>query len=136
MISGTDRKDLIAKLAATPTGVAITCASPSMEPTIRAGDTVRVRRVERVRAGDVVVFETADGAALMLHRVVLALPNVPWIAHLGDASRPRATALFHRDRLIGVADVPKRPPRTAAVVMALARLARRGVGAAISTVKR
>ena len=99
-----------------------------MEPTIRVGDSVCVNRAESVVAGDVVVFETADGDALMLHRVVLVLPGIPWIAHLGDASRPRSTGLFHRSRLIGVVDVSRRDPRTAATAFAMVRLARRGFG--------
>lgn len=125
MITGIDRKDLIAQLAATPAGVSVTCGSASMEPTIGVGDVVRVKSVTNVRAGEVVVFETADGEGLVLHRVVLALPGVAWIAHVGDASSPRGTALFHRDRLIGRADVARRRPRTAAVVVAGVRLAAR-----------
>jgi hypothetical protein len=105
-------------LAATPEGVEITCSGRSMEPTLRAGDRVRVRSGTPIRAGDVVLLENADGDGAVLHRVLALLPGTPWFLHGGDAGRHGGAGLARRDRIIGRALLPRRRPPLAAYVAA------------------
>lgn len=125
------RLDLLRELAATPAGAWITCAGRSMEPTLRLGQQVRVR-VGRARIGDVVLFETADRTTYVLHRLVWRAPGVPWFLHLGDAGSPLGPRFARVERIVGVAELPRRlpGPRTAAavaraLVRGAVRLARR-----------
>ncbi len=114
---------LARQLAAGPTGLAVTCASASMEPTIEVGEGV-VARSGRARVGDVVVFEHVRGT-LGLHRVVARLPG-GWLVHCGDrpGSRPGAT----RDaRVIGVVEGMRRRPWAWQVARAATLVARRAV---------
>lgn len=91
-----------------------------MEPVLRRGEQVRVRRVDprRLRPGDVFLFETTTGA-LELHRLVLALPG-GWLAHRGDNQIIARVGYTHRRLVIGRADLPRRRPRPRDVVRAVA----------------
>ncbi len=117
---------LARQLAAGPTGLAVTCASASMEPTIRVGEVV-LARSGRARVGDVVVFEHVR-STLGLHRVVARLPG-GWIVHCGDerGSRPGVT---REERVIGVVDGMRRRPTAWQLRRAAAYVARRAVGRA------
>ncbi len=132
-----DQIELVRQLAQTEVGATITCASPSMEPTILVGQEVRVVHRKVVVVGDVILFETVDGLDLVLHRVVLTVPGTPWIAQVGDASRARATALVHTSRVVGVAiDIAQRKPRTKVLAAAVFRFARRGVRVSVDSLRR
>lgn len=118
------RLELLRELAATPGGAWVTCAGRSMEPTLRLGQQVRVRAGRRARVGEVVLFETADRQSYVLHRLVWRAPGVPWFLHLGDAGSPIGPRFARVERIVGVAELPRRRPgpRTvAAVARALAR---------------
>jgi hypothetical protein len=93
-----------------------------MEPTLRRGEQVRVRRVPvaALQAGDVVLFEI-PGDAVELHRIVVRLPRGV-LVHRGDAVSAR-TGLVREGRVIGRADLPPRPPTVRAVARALATIA-------------
>lgn len=73
-----------------------------------------------MRSGDVVLFETANGAELVLHRVVFAAFWSPWFVHLGDAGK--RAGISRRDRVVGVADMPRQRPTLAALWKMSARL--------------
>ncbi|WP_051367189.1 signal peptidase I [Hamadaea tsunoensis] len=99
---------------------------PSMEPALRSGERVLVRRTRRPRRGDVVLMRLpADGALLLKRVVAVAGDHLPagWAAPdlhgLGDARVPggsyvvlgdnsavstdsRYFGLVARDRLVGV----------------------------------
>lgn len=101
---GVDLPGLLAReLARTPRGLWVTCAGRSMEPTIRMGDRVLVRTCERVRPGDVVLFQGTRG--LVLHRVLFPLPGTRWFLHIGDAGSGDGPGLAARDTLIGRAEI-------------------------------
>lgn len=121
-----DRRALVRELARTPAGIWITCAGRSMEPALRLGDRVRVKAARRPRIGDVVLLETADGRDLVLHRVILALPGLPWFWHDGDAGAPDP-APAHVRQLLGRANLARRAPRLAALA-AIARRSARALG--------
>jgi hypothetical protein len=127
-----DRRALVRELARSPSGVCITCAGRSMEPTVRPGQRLQVIAAGRPRIGEVVLFETADRRDLVLHRVVLAAPGAPWFWHIGDAGSPEGPARAHVRQLIGRALLPRRRPALAdlvAIAAAAAReLRRRGCG--------
>lgn len=110
------------ELARSRDGVWVTCAGRSMEPTIKLGERVRVRTCARIRAGDVILFAGARGC--VLHRVVLALPGVPWFAHIGDAGSPDGPGIADKRTVIGRADVPRQCPSVRARAAGLRRLAR------------
>lgn len=114
------RHALVRDQARAPGGVWVTCGSDSMVPTVRPQQNVCVRATEQLRAGDVVLFETTDGAALVLHRVVFASALLPWFVHVGDAGKRAGIA--HRDRVIGRADLPRRRPSVRALVLGLRRV--------------
>lgn len=114
MIPGNERSALLRELAQSSAGVLITCNSGSMEPTIRVGQSVRVRAIPGpvLRAGDVVVYEGKDGV-YMMHRIVLISPGRAWFLHIGDAptrSGPRRALM---SSIIGRVDRQRRrpPPR-------------------------
>ncbi len=120
--------ELVRQLAATTSGAQITCSSSSMEPAIVVGDVVSVFSTAQLRIGDVILFETSANNALVLHRIVLAIPGLPWVAQVGDAAAARATALIPRSRVIGVApSIPSFNPRPAALCVAIYRYSRRGI---------
>ena len=93
-----------------------------MEPTVRFGDRVRVRAVTELRAGDVVLFAGARGH--VLHRVVLALPGLPWFVHLGDAGSDDGPGVARKSAVIGRAELPRRSPSVRARLAGLRRLGR------------
>jgi len=97
-----------------------------MVPTVRPGQRVRVRAGGRPRPGDVVLFETSDGARAVLHRVVFASRWSPWFVHIGDAGA--RAGLSRRERVIGVADLPRRRPSVTALARGGARLLRAARG--------
>jgi len=87
----------------------VVCAGDSMDPTLKFGQRVRVRPAARIRAGDVVVFTTASPDIHVIHRVMFKAPFVPWFVHKGDAAGAQA-ALASTLRIVGLADLPRRPP--------------------------
>lgn len=93
-----------------------------MEPTIELGERVRIRACERVYAGDVVLFAGARGN--VLHRVVLALPGLPWFVHLGDAGSPDGPGVADKSAVIGRADVPRQCPSMSDRLAGVVRLGR------------
>lgn len=118
--------ELVRDLARTPGGAWVTCAGRSMEPTIRLGDRVRIIACDRVRSGDVVLFE--GGRGHVLHRVVLCVPGTPWFVHIGDAGSGDGPGLARRSQVVGRALVPRqRPPLPVwgAAIRRLGRAARR-----------
>lgn len=125
------RRELVRELAARPGGTWVTCAGRSMEPTVKLGDRVRVRACRDVRAGDVVLFETADGRDHVLHRVVFKVPGLPFFLHIGDGGSGDGPGLVHLERLVGRADLPRRRPD----LRTLAAGARRTVRAAIRVIR-
>lgn len=131
-----ERGGLLRELAASPVGVLITCAGPSMEPALRRGDTVRVRRCDprRLRTGEVFLFE-ASARVLELHRLVVALPG-GWLVHRGDNQAVPGFGVTHAGRVIGRADLAARPTGPLELVRALAAAARRLPGAAWRRVRR
>jgi hypothetical protein len=123
-----ERRALFRDLAAQPSGAWVTCASGSMEPTIRPGDRVRIRacRGDQIRVGEVVLFETLTGGSLVLHRVVLRLPWIPYFLHLGDAGRPAGPGIAHLSRVLGRADLPRHPPSPRVLAQSVVRGLRAG----------
>ena len=121
-----EQRELFRELAARPAGTWVTCASGSMEPTIKVGDRVRVHACSGtdLRPGQVVLFETGDGKELVLHRVVLAVPGLPYFLHIGDAGRARGPGICHRDRVIARADLPVKRPSLAMLAAAARRTIR------------
>jgi len=118
------RVSLMRERAAGPTGMTITCGGASMEPVIRRGDAVRIRN-GRPRRGAVAAFVT-PGGDLELHRLIARGP-FGWWAHLGDNQAAPAVGLVHTSQLIGIADVPARPPGPLATARAALRFARAGL---------
>lgn len=100
--------DLMRDLARTPGGAWVTCAGRSMEPTVALGERVRVVACDRVRSGDVVLFEASR--AWVLHRVVLCVPGTDWFVHIGDAGSGDGPGLARRSRVLGRALLPRRRP--------------------------
>lgn len=78
----------------------VTVVSASMEPTIRAGESVWVRADLPCRAGDVVAIE--HEGALLVHRIQgrIRLGGRTWYIHQGDASR--RSGLAADDEIVGV----------------------------------
>lgn len=100
------RRDLVREVARAPGGVWVTCAGRSMEPTIKLGDRVRIEACDRVRAGEVVLFE--GGRSYVLHRVLLTVPGTSWFLHIGDAGSGEGPGLAHTARVVGRARLPRR----------------------------
>jgi hypothetical protein len=121
-----DRAALLRDVTRLPGGSEVICAGRSMEPTVRPGDRVRVRACDRVRSGDVALFECPDSETYLLHRVVFRVPGTDWVAHIGDAGTdyPRFARL---SRVVGRADLPRRPLRTRTYRAAVGVLARAAV---------
>ncbi|MDD9969318.1 MAG: S26 family signal peptidase [Myxococcales bacterium] len=118
--------------AARPQGIWVTVVSTSMLPTLEPGTRIHVRR-RPVHIGDVIVFLTADCTRAVAHRVVFCMPGLPWIVESADCHRDDgAVAAIHRKKLIGVADLPRRPPTPsqcwAALRLMATGLARRSLG--------
>lgn len=132
----TSRRDdleraLVRDLASTPGGLWVTCAGRSMEPTIALGDRVRVVACDRVRSGDVVLFQASR--ARVLHRVVLCVPGTDWFVHIGDAGSDDGPGLARRSRVVGRALLQRRRPALPvwwAGVKRVARAARRQLSGA------
>jgi signal peptidase I len=124
MLSDADRHDLLRDLAANPDGAWITVAGRSMEPTLHIGDRVHIRRCPSIRPGDVVLFETRDRRAVILHRVIAKLPGIPWFVHIGDGGNPSLPGLATTHAVIGRADVPRRRVRLRSYVAAIRRVLR------------
>ncbi len=121
-ISPGARHDLLRDQVRAGSPAWVTCASESMTPTISPGQRVRVLAPRRLRSGDVVVFETGAGDALMLHRVVFAPPGASWFVHVGDAGVRAGIARC--DAVVGVADLPRHRPGVGATIKAGRRLVR------------
>jgi hypothetical protein len=102
-------------LASTPDGVEVECTGRSMEPTLHAGDRVRVRR-QPVHAGDVVLFEADEG--VVLHRVIVMLPTLRRFIHCGDAGAEGGPGIASTERIIGRALLPPRRPGLASYLAA------------------
>jgi len=120
------RHGLLRDQARSLQGAWVTCASESMTPTVRPGQRVRVRsgagKRPRVRSGAVVLFETNTGEQLVLHRVVFASRWLPWFVHVGDAGQ--RAGISRRERVVGVADLPRRRPSVSALWKSSARVIR------------
>jgi hypothetical protein len=123
LLTNKDRLALLRELAEMPSGAWVTCSGRSMEPTVRLADRVRVSGCERVSSGDVVLLETGAGDACILHRVVFRVPLLPYFAHMGDAAACRGAGLAHMSRLVGRADLERRPVALASRVAAAGRIA-------------
>ncbi len=87
----------------------VICGGRSMEPTVKAGQRVRVRPCGKLRAGDVVVFKSRTSETHVLHRVVLKVPGLPWFVHLGDSPEAKA-GLASTSQVEGRADLPRQRP--------------------------
>lgn len=131
MIAWDEHRSLVRELAAHPRGVWVTCAGRSMEPTLRPGDKVLVRKCRRLRAGDVVLFETADGRDYVLHRVIWAVPGVPWFLHAGDAAGGAGPRPARRSQVVGCARLARRRPPVSVVAGGLIAAARRALARAV-----
>ncbi len=93
-----------------------------MEPTLRAGDKVRVRAGGRLVAGEVALI---DGRGqLLLHRVLIVIPGTRWLIHCGDAGRRGGPGLVGRGQVIGVAELPRRRPSLETYLATASTLAR------------
>jgi hypothetical protein len=81
-----------------------------MEPTVRVGERVRIRAVPRsqLRVGDVVLFEGGHDDYI-LHRIVLLSPRRRWFLHTGDAPTPAGPRRALCSRIVGRAELPRRP---------------------------
>jgi hypothetical protein len=124
-------RELVRDLASTPGGAWVTCAGRSMEPTLKLGDRLRIEACDRIRGGDVVLFEASR--AYVLHRVVLCLPGTAWFVHIGDAGSGEGPGLAHGSRVVGRAFLPRRRPPLPvwwAGIKRLGRAARRRLGGA------
>jgi hypothetical protein len=115
-------RELLRDLARTPAGVWVTCAGRSMEPTLELGDRVRIVACDRIRSGDVVLFEARG--AYVLHRVVLRVPGTGWFVHIGDAGSGEGPGLAHGSRVVGRALLPRRRPPLPVWWAGIKRLAR------------
>jgi len=111
--------ELARALAATPAGLRVTVAGISMEPVAPKGTQVVVRAVEarRLRRGEVFLFATAGGE-MELHRLVIALPG-GWLVHRGDNQVVRGFAATRVERVVGRAEMARRPHRAVEVARAL-----------------
>ena len=86
----------------------VTVLSGSMEPTIRAGETVSVQSEVRARSGDVAAIKH-DGQ-LLIHRLHarISLGGRTWFVHRGDATP--AWGLADEREIVGVLPGRWRPP--------------------------
>lgn len=130
-LPGALTRELVRDLARAPGGAWVTCAGRSMEPTLKLGDRVRIEACDRIRGGDIVLFEASR--AYVLHRVVLTVPGTAWFVHIGDAGSGEGPGLAHRSRLVGRALLPRRRPPLPvwwAGIKRLSRAARRRLSGA------
>jgi signal peptidase I len=111
---------MLRELAKTEAGAEFTCDSGSMHPTIRVGETVRVRAVPRadLQVGDVVVYEGKDGI-YMLHRIVLISSRRSWFLHIGDASSFSGPRRALSSAIVGRTDHARVPPKKRVLLLAL-----------------
>ncbi len=107
--------------ASSAEGLEVTCGGSSMEPLIRRGARVRVLARD-AQIGRVAAFVAEDGQ-LELHRLVARAP-FGWWAHLGDNQVDVTPGLVHASHIVGIVDVPARPPRARERLRALRRLGR------------
>lgn len=82
-----------------------------MEPTIRVGQSVRVRHVAcaLLRVGDVVVYEGKAGI-YMMHRIALISLDRTWFLHIGDAPSPAGPRRALMKSVVGRVDRQRRLP--------------------------
>ena len=108
-------------------GVEITVKGRSMEPRLRAGDRVRVRRARFLLPGDVVVLR--HGENLVIHRLLGGGPrSAGWrLLTQGDA-RALPDGWIDPERVIGVTDAPCPFPGRLRSLARFARAVARGVG--------
>jgi len=86
-------------------GVEITVRGRSMEPRLRDGDRVRVRRARFLLPGDVVVLR--HGGSFVIHRLLGGGPRrAGWRLLTQGDTRPRPDGWIDPERVIGVADAP------------------------------
>lgn len=82
-----------------------------------------------MRVGDVVLFFAGDGSdTLLLHRVTLRIPGLPYFFHAGDAAHARRPGIAHLSKVVGRADLPRRRPSARLIGASLVRGVRAGVG--------
>lgn len=118
--------ELLRDLAASPAGLTITCAGYSMQPVVWKGQAVTVRAAP-VQPGDVFLFVTGAGQ-LELHRLVVRLPR-GWLVHRGDHQVVPGYGFTRAERVIGRAELARKPPRRGEVLRALAAATRAAPGA-------
>jgi hypothetical protein len=97
---------LLRERAASASGLTLTCGGRSMEPVLRLGEQVIVRR-ERPRRGAVAAFVNRRGS-IELHRLVLSTPALDWWVHAGDNQVSDELGLVHGAQIVGVAELPVR----------------------------
>ena len=100
---------LVRELAALPAGVTVTCAGVSMQPALWRGQRVQVQACTRLRTGDVVLFELADGT-LEMHRLVARVPLARLWVHRGDNQRSPRPGLVRDAAIIGLVALPRVAP--------------------------
>ena len=120
-ISQDSHGELTRQLARNPGGTWVTCIGRSMEPTIALGDRVRVEACDRPRPGDVVLLQSPAG--YILHRMIARLPGTDLLLHIGDSPVCTGPGLARMSRIIGRADLPRRPPGARVIKQSLVRLA-------------
>jgi hypothetical protein len=89
-----------------------------MLPTVQVGDPVHAAQVGSYRAGDVVVFQSAQGEHDMVHRIVFKLPLWPYFIHRGDASSSKV-GLARFDRIVGLVPGARRRPALRDIIAGL-----------------
>jgi len=106
------------------------CGGMSMVPTIYPGDPVYLAPRRDLRSGDVVVF-SGEGDYDIVHRFIFKLPFAPYFVHRGDAVGAQVS-LGRWDRIVGVAELPRRRPTSGEVVagawLVVQQAARRLIG--------
>jgi hypothetical protein len=126
------RLSLLRERTSSPDGLELTCGGSSMEPVIRRGARVRIRRGEP-RMGHVAAFLTERGE-LELHRLIA--PGLGgWWTHLGDNQVDPRPGLVHSSHIVGIADVPVRRPRPGELLRAVTRVGRAAVTVARRSVQ-
>ena len=72
----------------------------SMEPALVPGDVCVYRRTSAVRSGEMVVFERADGAGLVVHRAIAVGPRGE-VRSKGDANEVADREIVVSERVRG-----------------------------------
>lgn len=96
--------------AASSEGAWVTVVGDSMMPTIAPGTRVLVR-AKPLQIGSAIAFATLDGKRAVLHRVIFAVPHMPFVLQAGDCHRHHGdVGIIRREQVIGVAELPRKLP--------------------------